>query len=47
MSFPDNVDCLREYTEKTVTQRTIQFLAHNLFTVKQTKVAPNPYDDKQ
>lgn len=47
ISFQDYVDCLRDYTEKVVTQRTIQSFAHNVFSMEQNKVALSPYDDKR
>lgn len=47
ISFQDYIDCLREYKEKTITQRTIQSFAHNVFSLEQNKNALSPYDDKR
>ncbi|XP_051159269.1 uncharacterized protein LOC127280359 [Leptopilina boulardi] len=45
--FDDYVECLRDFKIQTRTQYNIRSRLHNIETVKQVKVALNPYDDKR
>ena len=47
ITFGDYVECLKNFKQKTVTQRTIRSYQHNVFGINQSKIALNPYDDKR
>uniref|UniRef100_A0A6P7H123 Uncharacterized protein LOC114343128 n=1 Tax=Diabrotica virgifera virgifera TaxID=50390 RepID=A0A6P7H123_DIAVI len=47
ITFEDYVECLKEFTTKSVTQSTFRSYAHNMFTIMQEKIALSPYDDKR
>ncbi|XP_050513837.1 uncharacterized protein LOC126889531 [Diabrotica virgifera virgifera] len=47
ITFEDYVECLKEFTTKSVTQSTFRSYAHNMFTITQEKIALSPYDDKR
>ena len=47
LSFEDYINCLRNFKEKSLTQRTIRSYQHNVFSIEQSKIALSPYDDKR
>ncbi|VEN53641.1 unnamed protein product [Callosobruchus maculatus] len=47
ITFEDYVNCLKEYKEKSTTQRSIISYAHEVFSVEQSKIALSPFDDKR
>ncbi|XP_026830706.1 uncharacterized protein LOC113563378 [Ooceraea biroi] len=47
ITFDDYMQCLREKIEMTRDQSRITSQLHNVYTVRETKIALNPYDDKR
>ncbi|XP_072388760.1 uncharacterized protein [Diabrotica undecimpunctata] len=47
IKFEDYVECLKNFKEKTATQRCIRSYAHNVYSIEQTKIGLSPYDDKR
>ncbi len=47
ISFDDYVNCLKMHEIKNTSQCCIRSIKHNVFSVKQTKIALSPFDDKR
>ncbi|EZA56790.1 hypothetical protein X777_03211 [Ooceraea biroi] len=47
ITFDDYIQCLREQIEMTQDQSRITSQLHNVYTVRETKIALSPYDDKR
>ncbi|XP_043268116.1 uncharacterized protein [Venturia canescens] len=47
ITFDDYTKCLNEEIEMKCTQSSIRSTLHNVHTIKETKIALSPYDDKR
>lgn len=47
IEFDDYLNCLLNKNLKIVEQRFIRSKNHNIFSIKEKKIALNPYDDKR
>ncbi|RLU15730.1 hypothetical protein DMN91_011485 [Ooceraea biroi] len=47
IAFADYMQCLKDYIEMTRDQSRITSKLHNVYTVRETKIALSPYDDKR
>ncbi|RLU19246.1 hypothetical protein DMN91_007803 [Ooceraea biroi] len=47
IAFDDYMQCLKDYIEMTRDQSRITLKLHNVYTVRETKIALSPYDDKR
>lgn len=47
ISFDDYVNCIQNHCEMSATQNTIRSIKHNVYSIKQHKIALSPFDDKR
>lgn len=47
LTFDDYVSCLKQKTQKVLSQNTIRSFAHNLYSIEQSKIALSAHDDKR
>ncbi|XP_076659995.1 uncharacterized protein LOC143363934 [Halictus rubicundus] len=47
ISFKDYIECLHNYTEKSVSNNRIMSVQHQVYSVSEMKLALSPYDDKR
>ncbi|KYN14189.1 hypothetical protein ALC57_13608 [Trachymyrmex cornetzi] len=47
ITFDDYTRCLNEKIEMTRRQSSIRFKLHEVYTISESKIALNPYDDKR
>lgn len=47
IKFDDYVECIQNNCELTAKQNTIRSIKHNIYTIRQKKIALSPFDDKR